>query len=230
MFNINGNEEEKEKCIYTAKYVLVKPESTQFDDHSLLGANYYQYKPERIVFWTNESKRLTGIQTWFKNAIDNNSINSGENKGKGSLYFYEFIINPNEYLIDCEIWSNNKNIINGIFLKTNKSNSFFVGEKKGNKIEIDELKDGNKIIISFFGSYDILLESFGLHLMDKKEYMRVLFTGYFELKAKLKKEKYKAEIIDNMNNRKYSIQETTIIKICLLPSTPFNEIMKFCVI
>ena len=222
-------EEDDEKCIYTAKYGKVQINSTHFDDHSLLGANYYQYKIEKIFFWTNSEKKLAGIQTWFKNAVDNNSINSGENKGSNSLDFQEFEIGANEYLVDCQIWDGSGNI-NGIYLKTNRGNDFFVGEKIGNKMDIPELKDGKKIIISFFGSYDKLLESFGLHLMEKKEYMKVLFTGYFELKAKLKINKYREEIMKKKEEKKFTPQEETIIRTCLLPSVPFSIIMKFCVI
>ena len=228
MFNSN-EEDDEEQCIYTAKYGKINPNSTHFDDHSLLGANYYQYKPEKIYFWTNQEKRITGIQTWFKNSIDNNSINSGENKGSLSLDFHEFIINPNEYLTYCEIWDGN-GFINGILLRTNKLNEFCVGEQKGTKMDIPLLEDGKKIIISFFGSYNEYLESLGLHLMYNKDYMKVLFTGYFELKAKLKKEKYKEEIMEKIKNKKYTDQEVTIVKTCLLPSAPFNEVMKFCVI
>lgn len=222
-------EEEEEKCIYTAKYGNVLINSTHFDDHSLLGANYYQYKIEKILFWTNSEKKLAGIQTWFKNAVDNNSINSGENKGSNSLDLHEFAIGANEYLVDCEIWDGFGNI-NGISLKTNKGSSFFVGEKKGSKMDIPGLKDGKMIIISFFGSYDKLLESFGLHLMEKKEYMKVLFTGYFELKAKLKIDKYREEIMKKKEDKKFTFQEETIIRTCQLPSVPFSVIMKFCVI
>ena len=226
---INEDEDEAEKCIYTAKYGTINPTSTQFDDHSLLGSNYYQYKTEKIIFWTDGAKKITGIQTWFRNAIDNNSINSGENKGKFSLHHKEFIINPNEYLVGCEIWFKTGSI-NGIYLKTNKGSDFLVGEKYGEKMDIQHLKKRTKIIISFFGSYSGYLESFGLHLMEKKEYMKVLFTGYFELKFKLRKEKYKNEIMEKIKNKKFSFQEETIIKTCLLPSAPFNEVMKFCVI
>ena len=228
MFNINEEEEDGDKCIYTAKYGKIISTSTQFDDHSLLGAFYYQYKPEKILFWTDANKKkITGIQTWFKNSVDSNSINSGENKGTDSLDPNEFVINPNEYLTDCEIWDGGT-YISGILLRTNKKNEFFVGEKKGNKMDIPSLKDGKKIIISFFGSYNQYLESFGLHLMHNKDYMKVLFTGYFELKAKLKKEKYKEEIMKNFD--KYPEKEQYIIRTCLLPSAPFNEVMKFCVI
>ena len=222
-------EEDEEKCIYTPKYGNVLINSTHFDDHSLLGANYYQYKIEKILFWTNSEKKLAGIQTWFKNAVDNNSINSGENKGSNSLDLHEFEIGANEYLVNCEIWDGSGNI-NGISLKTNRGSSFFVGQKQGNKMDIPGLTDGKKIIISFFGSYDKLLESFGLHLMEKKEYMKVLFTGYFELKAKLKKDKYREEIMKQKEAKKFTLQEETIIRTCQLPSVPFSVIMKFCVI
>ena len=97
-------------------------------------------------------------------------------------------------------------------------------------MDIPGLTDGKKIIISFFGSYDKLLESFGLHLMEKKEYMKVLFTGYFELKAKLKKDKYREEIMKQKEAKKFTLQEETIIRTCQLPSVPFSVIMKFCVI
>ena len=97
-------------------------------------------------------------------------------------------------------------------------------------MDIPLLEDGKKIIISFFGSYNEYLESLGLHLMYNKDYMKVLFTGYFELKAKLKKEKYKEEILEKIKNKKFTEQEVTFVKTCLLPSAPFNEVMKFCVI
>ena len=228
MYN-EGDDEEGEKCIYTAKYGKINPTSTQFDDHSLLGANFYQYKPEKIYFWTTPDKKITGIQTWFKNSVDSNSINSGENKGSLSEDLNEFVINPNEYLTYGEIYYEAANI-RGILLRTNKLKEFFVGEKKGNKMDIPLLTDGKKIIISFFGSYNQYLESFGFHLMKNKDYMKVLFTGYFELKAKLKKEKYKEEIMELIKNKKFTFQEETIVKTCLLPSAPFNEVMKFCVI
>ena len=232
MFNyVNEDyDEDDEKCIYTAKYGQINIASTQFDDHCLLGQNFYQYKPDRIIFWTTQDKKITGIQTWFKDSIDGKCINSGENKGSLSCDVHEFVINTNEYLTYCEIWVG-VGYISGILLRTNKSNEFFVGEKKGEKMDIPLfLQEKKNIIVSFFGSYNQYLESFGLHLMHYKDYMKVLFTGYFELKAKLKKDKYREEIMEKMKQKKFTEQEETIIKTCLLPSTPFNEVMKFCVI
>ena len=228
---IYSEDEEEEKCIYTPKYGFNPKLSKTFDDHSLLGEDYYQYKPCKILFWIDNYKRISGIQTWFKNIIDSSTINSGENKGSDSLNFEEFNIHPNEYLKDCEIWADDVSITY-IFLKTNKDSSFSIGNKKGTKYTINHLMDPKreKIIISFFGSYNKLLNGFGLHLMDKREYLRILFTGYFELKHKLQKEKYKEQILEKMKQKKYSFQEETIVKTCLMPSVPFNAIMSFCIV
>ena len=228
---IYSEDEEEEKCIYTPKYGFNPKLSKTFDDHSLLGEDYYQYKPCKILFWIDNYKRISGIQTWFKNIIDRSTINSGENKGSDSLNFEEFNIHPNEYLKDCEIWADDVSITY-IFLKTNKDSSFSIGNKKGTKYTINHLMDPKreKIIISFFGSYNKLLNGFGLHLMDKREYLRILFTGYFELKHKLQKEKYKEKILENAKQKKYTFQEETIVRTCLLPSVPFNAIMSFCIV
>ena len=228
---IYSEDEEEEKCIYTPKYGYNPLKSKTFDDHSLLGEEYYQYKPCKILFWTNIDKRITGIQTFFRNIIDSSTINSGENKGSESFNFDEFVINPNEYLKECEIW-NDENSITYIYLKTNKDIIFSVGSKIGNKHEIKQSTDKKKekIIISFFGSYDKVMNGFGLHLLDKSEYLRILFTGYFELKYKLKKEKYKEQILERMKNKKFTFQEETIIKTCLLPDVTFNAIMSFCIV
>ena len=40
------DEEIDDKCIYTAKYGKVLATAVHFDDHCLLGAYYFQYKPE----------------------------------------------------------------------------------------------------------------------------------------------------------------------------------------
>ena len=183
MFQYYEDENENSlNCIYTQKYGVVNLKSTHFDDHSLLGANFFRYKPEKIKIWVNNDLQITGIQTWFTNIIDKSTINSGENKGLGSVNHEEFTINPNQYLARYEIWKGD-NTINGLVLETNKGEKFEVGKKSGKKF-VSEGMGKNKIIISFFGSYNKVLESLGFHLLEKNDYMRVLFTGYFELKAK----------------------------------------------
>lgn len=228
------SDSEEEEIIYSAKYGHVKLLTNHFDDHSLLGSNFLHYKPSKILFWTGKKDdgkmALTGIQSFFKCINDDYMINAGENKGNKSEFCNEFKIAPREYLTRCTIWEGG-NTINKVKLVTNKGTEFEVGEETGNKIEVNQQGDGDLIIISFFGSYNGYLETLGVHRIKRKNYLRVLFTGYFELKAKLKKkEEFKESILKELNDGKYDEQFSCIIRTCLLPSTPFNEIMRFCVV
>ena len=222
------DDDEEQICIYSPKYGFFSNDSISFDDHSILGSNYLQYKPEKIIFYTNETAIITGIQTWFRNVVNNNYINSGDNKGLGSKYKHIFIVKPKEYLSQCRIWGS-KNNISKIYLETNLGNKFEIGINEGNEIPINSLNYGNKIIISFFGSYNKYLETFGFHIVEKKEYMKVMFTGYFELKKMLKNEDKRNFFIDLINKKELGVEDEAILRTCLLPNTPFNEIMKFCV-
>lgn len=234
MYDRGDDSEEEEENVYTAKFGHLKIITNNFDDHSLLGANFLQYKPSKINFWTGKKKdgkmALTGVQTFFKNIIDNELINAGENKGSKSEFLTEFKLNPNEYLTQCIIWEGGETI-NKVKLTTNKGSVYEVGEESGNEIVVNQPWDGDMILISFFGSYGEYLETLGLHRIKRKSYLRVLFTGYFELKEKLKKkENFKEAVLKGIKEKKYNEQDTCLIKTCLLPNTPFAEVMRFCVV
>ena len=223
-----SDDDEKDVCIYSPKYGYNFNDSIYFDDHSLLGSEYLKYKPEKIIFWTNFIGEITGIQTWFRNIVNNNYINSGENKGLFSNYKHIFKIEPKEYLINCKLWVNEKSVCK-IYLKTSLGNEFEIGINEGNEVPIDYLRHGNKIIISFLGSYNNILESFGLNVVEKKEFMKVLFTGYFELKKLLKNEHKRKEYLDKVEKKEFEFEDEAILRTCLLPNGPFNEVMKYCI-
>ena len=215
-------------CFYTPKYGINTSTSVPFDDHSILGSKFLQYKPEKIIFWTDESGLITGIQTWFRSIIDNNLINSGENKGSNSKYKHIFNINPKEYLVKARIWTSTKGV-NKIFLKTNLGSEFEIGIDEGNEMPIEYFNYGNKIIISFLGSYNKYLESLGFHIIEKREYLQVMFTGYFELKKVLNNKQKRINYIEKMNKKNFTYEEEAILRTCLLPNAPFNGIMKYCI-
>ena len=222
------DDDEKQVCEYTPKYGFNSYNSVSFDDHIILGQDYIRYKPEKIIFWTSQLGVITGIQTWYRNIINNNYIHSGENKGLDSKYKHEFNLKPNEYLTNCEIMATEENIAK-INLKTNLGQSFEIGITEGKQIPLDYLGYGNKIIISFMGNFNKCLESFGLHIIDYKEYMKVMFIGYYELKKKLKDDEKRKEYLLKMNNKEYEFEDKVILRTCMLPNGPFNEIMKYCV-
>ena len=226
-----SDDDKDEICYYSPKYGFNSIDSIHFDDHSILGSNYLQYKPEKIVFWTSELGIITGLQTWFRNIIDNNYVNSGENKGLNSKYRHIFSIKPKEYLTECKIRLADlaTPYINSIYLKTNTGRNFEIGINEGIEISIDYLKYGNKIIISFLGSYNRVLESFGFHAIDKKDYMKVIFSGFFELKKILKNEKRKEELFERLKGKEFSYEDEAVLRTCLLPTLPLNEILKYLI-
>ena len=224
-----NDDDEEEICFYTPKYGINYLDSIQFDDHALFGSRYLQYKPERIEFWTDDLGRITGIKTWFRSIVDSNIVNSGDNKGSDSKNRHIFEINPNEYLSKCRIWKLDNGPITQIKLETNKGSDFQIGINEGDEVPIEEFNHGNKIIVSFMGSYKKSIESFGFHIVEKKEYMKVMFTGYFELKKILKNEKKKETFIQKLNSKEYSYEDEAIIRTCLLPTSPFTQVMKYCV-
>ena len=224
-----SDEDNDEICFYTPKYGFNSFNSISFDDHSILGSNYLYYKPEKIIFWTNDKGEITGIQTWFRNIVDNNYINTGENKGLLSTIRHIFNIKPKEYLINCRIWKKKKRV-NKIYLETNQANAFEIGIDEGEEISIDYMKYGeNKIIISFSGSYNKYLESFGLHIVDKREFLKVMYFGYFELNKILKNNKKREEFLEKIKNNEFSYEEEAIVRTCLLPIAIFSSVMKYCI-
>lgn len=225
-----NDDDEEDICFYTPKYGINYLDSIQFDDHTLFGTKYLQYKPEKIEFWTDEYGKITGIKTWFRSIVDGNIVNSGDNKGLDSKYKHTFEINSNEYLSLCRIWKIDNGPITQIMLQTNKGSQFQVGINEGEEIPIEEFNYGNKIIVSFMGNYKKSIESFGMHLVEKRDYMKAMFTGYFELKKILKKEQKRKEYIQKLNNKEYSYEDEAIIRTCLLPTSPFSVVMKYCVI
>jgi hypothetical protein len=94
---------------------------------------------------------------------------------------------------------------------------------------IDKL-DGNNIIMSFCGNYNKYLTSLGIITIEKDKYIQILFTGYFELKALLKKEDKRKEVIKNIEKGIYKQDVLALIKTCLLPDNPFNGIIKYCIV
>ena len=138
-------------------------------------------------------------------------------------FFY--IIKPTEYLVKVRIWIGDDSIYK-IILKTNKGNEFKVGKNKGEEIYVDDL-DGNNILMSFIGNYDTYLSALGFQYIEKKKYLDILFIGYFQLKALLKKEEKRKEILQKAKNGEYKKEDIALIKTCLLPDNSFNGIIKY---
>jgi hypothetical protein len=234
---LENNEEndfrfEKNKILnYVGKIGSIFINDNTFNHNNEIGKNFLYYKPEKIIIWTGEKGEdnvMAGIEVWYRNIKDGSRLKCKESCGKKKKDKYVYIIKPTEYLVKFRIWIG-EDVIYKINLKTNKGNEFEVGINKGVEIYIDEL-DGNKIIMSFIGNFNNYLTSLGLLYIEKKIYLEILFAGYFQLKALLKKKEKRKEILKNIDIGHYKKEDIALIKTCLLPDNPFNGIIKYCIV
>ena len=227
----NKGQENKNILKIISKIGTVFINDNTFNHNNEIAEKYLYYKPENIVIWTgikNDEKVLAGIEISYRNILDGSKKKCKDSCGLEIKEKSIYIIKPTEYLINFRIWIGD-DVIYKIILKTNKGNEFQVGIEKGTEIIIDEL-DGNNIIMSFMGNYNYYLTSLGLLYVEKKKYLEILFAGYFQLKALLRKENKRNEILEKLEKGEYKKDDIALIKACLLPNNPFNGIIKYCIV
>jgi hypothetical protein len=229
--SISKENKEKQRLIQINKYGSIFLNDQFFNHNEEIGENYLYYKPEEITIYIgkkNDDDVLSGIEILYRNIL--NGSKKKCNKGVGHIIksYSKFIIKPTEYLNNFRIWIGD-DVIYKVSFKTNKGKEFEIGESKGEEMIIDKL-DGNNIIMSFCGNYNNYLTSLGIITIEKDKYIQILFTGYFELKALLKKEDKRKEVIENIEKGIYKQDDLALIKTCLLPDNPFNGIIKYCIV
>ena len=227
----NKGQENKNILKIISKIGTVFINDNTFNHNNEIAEKYLYYKPENIVIWTglkHEEIVLAGIEISYRNILDGSRKKCKDSCGNEIKDKFIYKIKPTEYLINFRIWIG-EDVIYKINLKTNKGNEFEVGTDKGTEIYIDEL-DGNNIIMSFMGNYNNYLTSLGLFYVEREKYLEILFAGYFQLKALLRKEKKRKEILEKLEKGEYKQDDIALIKTCLLPNNPFNGIIKYCIV
>ena len=215
---------------YGGKFGWIYQNSKHFNDKDFLGDNYLYYKIQKIKIWSGKKDSkdiINGIQVWYKNILDGKLVTPGEFKGdEGNDNVVEFEVKPNEYLTDFHIRIDTE--VTQVGFETNKHNNILVGGTQGED-KIINSNGGDNIIVFLYGAYDNLLHALGVGYVNKKDYMKTLFIGFFQLRHKLKKdEAFKKKCLENENT--LSESDKVLLKTCLLPDTAFNEIIKFCLI
>ena len=215
---------------YGGKFGWVYQNSKHFNDKDFLGDNYLYYKIQKIKIWSGKKDSkdiINGIQVWYKNILDGKLVSPGEFKGdEGNDNVIEFEIKSNEYLTDFHIRIDTE--VTQVGFETNKHSKILVGGTQGED-KIISSNGGENIIVFFYGAYENVLHSLGVGYVLKKDYMKTLFIGFFQLRFRLKKdEKFKKE----WNEKESTLSESdkVLLRTCLLPDTAFNEIIKFCLI
>ena len=183
-------DEDKKLFQYSGKYGWSYQDSTNFLDNDFLGENYLYYKIIKIKIWSGkiDSKDIiNGVQVFYKNILDGNIITPGEYKGdEGCDNVYEFEIKANEYLINFHIRFDI--YITQVGFETNKGNKILVGGTIGEDKPILS-NGGDNIILFLYGSYNNCLYALGVGYVNKKNYLKKFYIGYFELYFKLNNDK-----------------------------------------
>ena len=213
---------------YGGKFGWIYQNSKHFNDKDFLGDNYLYYKIQKIKIWSGKKDSqdiINGIQVWYKNILDGKLVTPGEFKGdEGNDNVVEFEVKPNEYLTDFHIRIDTE--VTQVGFETNKHNNILVGGTQGED-KIINSNGGENIIVFLYGAYDNLLHALGVGYVNKKDYMKTLFIGFFQLRHKLKKDeafKKKCAEID----RSLAESDKVLLRTCLLPDDAFKKIMKFC--
>lgn len=222
---------------YSNIYGCIDTSSKPFDDSQEIGGNediLFEYLIRKIKIFTKKVKEkeiISGIQLSYKNKKTNKikelplrQLNMKNNKDE-EVEIFE--LKPGEYLINFFIrFEFISAYIYQLGFETNKKRKVLKGCEVGENKYI-ETNGGDNIILGTFGYYTQKLDSLGVFYINKNEYLKKFYIGYFELKYKIKKdEKYKKSIEDNF--KKVSKEDQYLIKVCLLPDNSFFEIMKFC--
>ena len=208
----NKEEIEKEnKNIFVCpnKYGSIYLEDKTFNHRKDLGENCIQYKPEKIIIWLGEKNKenvLAGIEITYRNVIDGSIKEYKNSLGEKKKDKYIFILKPIEYLINFKIWLG-EDSINKVYFQTNKGNEFTVGHSKGKEdIKIDDFND-SQIILFFLGNYNKYLTSLSPIIIKRETYLKILFEGYFYLKAFLRREEKRNEVLKKMEKGEYTFDE-----------------------
>ena len=174
---------------YGGKFGWIYQNSKHFNDKDFLGDNYLYYKIQKIKIWSGKKDSkdiINGIQVWYKNILDGKLVTPGEFKGdEGNDNVVEFEVKPNEYLTDFHIRIDTE--VTQVGFETNKHNNILVGGTQGED-KIINSNGGENIIVFLYGAYDNLLHALGVGYVNKKDYMKTLFIGFFQLRHKLKKD------------------------------------------
>ncbi|MCQ2820953.1 MAG: hypothetical protein MJ252_27155 [archaeon] len=211
---------------HTGKFGYIYPDSIHFNDHEKLPGNFLQYKVTKVSVWTgtkNQKKIINGIQFFYKNLVDGKEFTPGEHKGEGGLEGREeIVLGNNEYLTDFHIRFDQE--ITQIGFTTNKGKKCLFGGEAGEDKKT-ELSDKQIIIYAPFGCVKDELQACGVFFVDRKEFMKVAFEGYFQLRTLLKK---RPEFKQNAEKLPLGESDKILLKASCLPDTAFNSIIKYC--
>ena len=218
------------KC--TAYFGFVFPEIKRFDDKNFCSKeNLFQFRLSKIKFFVGEKngkELILGVQTSFS-SLDGKITETEEarDKTEKELDIKTLEIPPNDYICNFYLRAGDDRITQ-VRLITKKGKEFVVGSDEGEDKIVDYINDNkDHIILYFFGGYRKCLEALAAAYIPIKTYLGNT-KGYFELKRKMKEQSFKDAINAKLNTLEESDQ--VLFRVCNLPDSCFNSVIKYCLI
>ena len=219
------------KC--TAFFGTVYPdEIKRFDDNQYCNKeNLFQNRLSKIKFFIGEKngkELILGLQTFYTNSNGKEIANEeARDKTEKELDIRTFDIPPNDYICNFFLKAGDDRITQ-IKLVTKKGKEFIVGSDEGEEKIVDYINDNKDfIILYFFGGYRKCLEALAAGYIPIKSYLGNTI-GYFELKRKVKDKSFKDAIEAKLNQ--LSESDKVLFRVCNLPDSCFNSIIRFCLL
>ena len=222
----------KERIIEKIKYIppygiISSKESKRFNNNNFIQKDkLYKCRLSKIIIFKGENNSILGIKSFYSNTQKEEiSREEGYDNSKNLLEKIIFEIPANDYLCNINIWIGDE-YITKIKFGTNKGKEIIVGEGGEDK-KISCLNNNKEnIILVINGGYKEQLKFLNCKYININDYFGNV-NGYFELKMKLKDEKFRKII--NSKIEMFKDNDKILLSACLLPDSCFNIVMSFCV-
>ena len=215
----------------TAFFGTVFNEETKFfkDSNYFSLENLFKYKLSKIKFFLGEKngkELILGLQTFYTTANGKEIANEEyRDKNEKELNIKTLKIHPGDYICNFELRRGDDRITQ-IKFTTKKGIEFVVGSDEGEEMKVDFINDNKDFVILYLhGGYRKCLECISAGYIPVKSYI-VDTLGYFELKMRVKDEKFKNNIQAKINE--FTESDKVLFRVCSLEDKLFNSIIKYC--
>ena len=211
-------------------YGYVFPDIKRFDDNNYFTEeNIFKYRLSKIKFFLGEKngkELILGLQTFFTDYQGKEIANEeARDKTEKELDIKILEIPQSDYICNFFLKMGDDHITQ-IRIVTKKGKELIVGSDEGEEKIVDYIDDNkNHIILFLFGGYRKCLETISAGYIPIKSYLGNSI-GFFELRRKVKDPTFKKAIEDKLSQ--FDEKDRILFKICNLPESCFNSIIRFC--
>ena len=170
-----------------------------YDDNFSSKENLFQFRLSKIHLFIGDKNKILGIQSFYKNLKNEEFPGKiGYNESIKELKIIKFEIPSNDYLCYMNIYKTDEEGIKRLKFRTKKGKELEVGEGGDDSKVSNVNKNQENIILSISGGYNKQLSLLSCRFININDYFGNSI-GYFELRIKMKDEKFKDNVESNIN-------------------------------